>query len=70
VPKTILDIDRIRAKAIREFADELKARSETEFYHDIETGHTYVYRTVDTDDIDDLVAEMTGGLPHEGGAGK
>lgn len=58
----------IRAKAILDFADELKSRSETEFYYDVETGHTYIYRTVDIDDIDSLVAEMIGEAPHEGGA--
>jgi hypothetical protein len=61
---------RIRAEAIQKFAEELMARSETEFYHDDVTGHTYIYRTIDVDDIDDLVAEMLGDDPREGGADK
>lgn len=50
---------RIRAEAIREFAEELKALSETRWYHTIETGRIIVYQIVYVDDIDDLVAEMT-----------
>jgi hypothetical protein len=55
-----MDAARIRAEAIREFAEELKARSETEYYHDVETNRIVTYRLVYVDDIDDLVAEMTG----------
>ena len=57
---TTNDTARIRAEAIREFAEELKARTDTEWYHDVETGAIIIYRTVDVDDIDALVAEMTG----------
>ncbi len=57
----------IRAKAIQDFAEELKARSETEFYYDCETG-PHTYRLVYIDDIDDLVAEMTGEATHGGGS--
>lgn len=51
---------RIRAEAIREFAEELKARAEAEYYHGVETNRVVIYRIVYTDDVDDLVAEMTG----------
>lgn len=57
---TTTDAARIRAEAIREFAEELKARAETEYYHDAETNRIVIYRLVYVDDIDDLVAEMTG----------
>lgn len=45
-------------EAVKAFAEELKAKAETEYYYDVETRHTYIYRTVDLDDIDDLVKEF------------
>lgn len=55
-----IDAARIRAEAIREFAEELKARSESEWYRDVETNQIIIYRTVTIEDIDDLVDAMTG----------
>lgn len=55
-----IDAARIRAEAIREFSEELKARSETEYCHDVETNRIVIYRIIYVDDLDDLVAEMTG----------
>ena len=52
------DADRIRVEAIREFAEELKACTETEYYRDVETGSTFIYRTVTVEDIDRLADEM------------
>lgn len=55
-----IDAARIRAEAIREFAEELKARSESEWYHDVKTNQIIIYRYVVIEDIDDLVVAMTG----------
>ena len=52
-----------RIKAIKEFAERLKEKAETETYTDYcpsGNSYQYEYRLVDVDDIDNLVKEMVG----------
>lgn len=58
-----ITIGNIRDEAIRECAERLKERLETETYFDVDPAGTticYEYKTVDVEDIDDLVKEMVG----------
>lgn len=45
-------------EAIREFAEKLKQKAETEYYYCSETSTEIQYKTIDVEDIDETLIEF------------